>query len=182
MKVHVFCMILDAASRYAKDEAEFLSVLAKHTEPDSTVVVISAEGALRRVIPGDAAGSITHKPTISSRGSASSADEVREALSWLYEAQAMREVENRSADRMAVLIDFDTGAHHELYQGLTSSKGFTLIKDYTPGRTMSKPKPKPKPAPPPAPKPTPPPAPPPPPRPTPPPAPPPPPRPTPSPQ
>lgn len=141
MSFDVFVLILDNESRYVKGKLSYDSAIAANTEPDSTVIVISANQTVERLIVGADASTITPPlPPLTNRTPkpGSRDDSTSNVISWIYEVSNDREADGRSAKSIGVLADFDPIRYQSLLTALRDARNFTLVDE-----TTTRPQPKP---------------------------------------
>jgi hypothetical protein len=121
---------VDNNSAFAKNAVAFRSAISEYTRNDSTIVVISANNSLDRLIAGTDPKNLAGVPTLTNHKA--KADNVDEVFAWIIEAQCTREVEGKKSQALGVLIDFDISKHKTLFTGLKAKKDLQVIEALTP--------------------------------------------------
>jgi hypothetical protein len=132
VKFDIFVLILDNDSSYIKGAPSYDVVLATYARPDTTVILVSANSSIERVVAGvDAETVVPPLPLLvstSRRGQGG----LNEIAKWVSEAREMRSVDGRSADSVGILIDFNPYVHDRLLADLRKVTSFSLLEEITP--------------------------------------------------
>jgi hypothetical protein len=135
LKYDVFTLIIDSNSAFANNALAFRSVISDHTHNDSTIVVISANNSIDRIIAGTDTKSLTGIPALTNRKA--KADNADEVFAWLVETQCMREADGKKSQKLGVLVDFDTSKHKALLVELKAKKELSIVEAITPKSVQS---------------------------------------------
>lgn len=130
MKYDVFTLILDSNSTLAKDAEAFHSTVSKYTRDDSTVLIISANSSVDRVIAGAAPQSLAAVPKLTNiKTKGDYADRV---FSWIIEVQCTREAEGKESQALGVLYDCNSFSDRKLLERLKAKRELSVIDSSPP--------------------------------------------------
>lgn len=126
MKYDVFTLILDSNSALTKDAEAFRSTVSEYTRGDSTVLIISANSSVDRVIAGVAPQSLAAVPKLTN--SKTKGDHADRVFSWIIEAQYTREAEGKASQALGVLYDCNSSSDSKLLEGLKAKRELSVIE------------------------------------------------------
>ena len=125
----MFTLILDSNSALVKDAKVFHSTVSKYTHSDSTVLVISANNSVDRVIAGAAPQSLVEVSKLID--SKTKGDHVDRVFSWIIEAQCTREAEGKTSQALGVLYDCNLFSDKKFLEGLKTKRELSVIDSST---------------------------------------------------